>query len=72
MQVESHIQKVLDQNRFRWDCSTTTNAIPAFWAPQNRNTELFEVDLQSPEIASLMEAMHDMGHAAVIKVGYAL
>lgn len=68
-QIQEHVQKLLTaavRPRFKWDCPA--NSFPSYWAPQQSNTELFEVDLASPEIASLMEAMRDLQHETVVKV----
>ena len=69
LQIQEHVQKLLTaavRPRFKWDCPA--NSFPSHWAPQQSNTELFEVDLASPEIASLMEAMRDLQHETVVKV----
>lgn len=71
LQIQGHVQKLLTaavRPRFKWDCPA--NSLPSHWAPQQSNTELFEVDLASPEIVSLMEAMHDLDHVTVVKVRY--
>ncbi len=69
LQIQWHVQKLLSEAarpRFKWDCRA--NSLPPHWAPQQSNTELFEVDLALPEIASLMEAMHDLHHVTIVKV----
>ncbi len=69
LQIQGHVQKLLTaaaRPRFKWDCPA--NSLPSNWAPQQSNTELFEVDLASPEIASLLEAMHDLHHVTIVKV----
>lgn len=69
MQIQGHVQKLLTaavRPRLKWDCPV--NCFPSHWAPQQSNTELFEVDLASPEIASLMEAMHDLAPVTIVKV----
>ncbi len=69
LQIQGHVQKLLTaavRPRLKWDCPV--NCFPSHWAPQQSNTELFEVDLASPEIASLMEAMHDLAPVTIVKV----
>ena len=69
LQIQGHVQELLTaaaRPRFKWDCPA--NSLPPHWAPQQSNTELFEVDLASPEIGSLMEAMCDLHHLTIVKV----
>jgi hypothetical protein len=69
LQIQGHVQELLTaaaRPRFKWDCPA--NSLPPHWAPQQSNTELFEVDLASPEIAILMEAMHDLHDVTIVKV----
>ena len=68
LQVEMYVQQVLAARpaQFKWTCPA--NAFPSHWAPQQSNTELFEVELNSPEIASLLAAMKAMGNVNVLKV----
>ncbi len=69
LQIQGHVQELLTaaaRPRFKWDCPA--NSLPPHWAPQQSNTELFEVDLASPEIGSLMEAMCDLHYLTIVKV----
>lgn len=63
--IQAHVTAA-SRPRFQWDCPA--NSLPSHWAPQQSNTELFEVDLASPEIASLMKVMLDLHHVTVVKV----
>ena len=66
-QVDTYAQTLLAAaNPYKLDCPAF--GYPSHWAPQRSNTELFEVHLGSPEIASLVEAMHQLDHVTLLKV----
>ena len=48
--------------------ATSAGRLPRHWTPQENNTELVEVNLESPEVAELVQATQQEAKVQVVKV----
>lgn len=69
MQVKCEVERLVAAIKPPYVLECPDGSYPTCWAPQQTNTELFEVDLKSPEVAHLVQNFRQQqGHLEPVKV----
>lgn len=71
MQVKCQVERLVAAIKLPYVLQCESGSYPAHWVPQQTNTELFEVDLMSPEVADLVQTFRQQAQLEVVKVHYA-
>ncbi|KAL3158168.1 hypothetical protein ABBQ32_011758 [Trebouxia sp. C0010 RCD-2024] len=67
-QVKCQVERLVAAIKLPYVLQCESGSYPAHWVPQQTNTELFEVDLMSPEVADLVQTFRQQAQLEVVKV----
>lgn len=69
MQVELEVEDLVAAIKPPYVLDCHVGLFPSCWEPQQSNTELFEVDETSSEVAELVQTLQEqLPHLAIVKV----
>lgn len=68
MQVKCQVERLVAAIKLPYVLQCQSGSYPAHWAQQQTNTQLFEVDLMSPEVADLAQTFRQQAHLEIVKV----
>ncbi|KAL3136737.1 hypothetical protein ABBQ38_005454 [Trebouxia sp. C0009 RCD-2024] len=67
-QVKCQVERLVAAIKLPYVLQCQSGSYPAHWAQQQTNTQLFEVDLMSPEVADLAQTFRQQAHLEIVKV----